>query len=196
MTERSATRPAPAEALAADWPTVPGYEILAELGRGGMGVVYQARQVSLKRLVALKVIRDGALAGPQERARFRIEAEAAARLRHPNVVQVYEAGEHQGRPYFAMELVEGGRLDRSLDGRPQPAAEAAALVRTLALAVQHAHERGIVHRDLKPANILLQEDLTQSRKDAKEDAEKRTGPKEPGPAEPSPALSDLGGLAS
>src|SRR5262245_54179002 len=124
MSERSPTGdwPAPAEAAAADWPTVPGYEGLGELGRGGMAIVYKARQVSLKRLVALKLIRDGALAGPQERARFRIEAEAVARLQHPNVVQIYEAGEHQGRPYFAMELVEGPRLDQHLAGRPQPAA--------------------------------------------------------------------------
>src|SRR5262245_15175111 len=112
MTDRSATGewPAAAGVVPAEWPTVAGYEILAELGRGGMGVVYKARQVSLKRLVALKLIRDGALAGPQERARFRIEAEAAARIRHPNVVQVHEVGEHQGRPYFAMEFVDGGSL--------------------------------------------------------------------------------------
>jgi serine/threonine protein kinase len=157
MTERPATGdwPAPAGAAPADWPTVPGYEILGELGRGGMGVVYKARQVSLKRLVALKLIRDAALAGPEERARFRIEAEAAARVRHPNVVQIYEVGEHQGRPYFAMELVEGGSLDRHLAGRPQPAAQAAEMVRTLALAVQHAHDQKVVHRDLKPANVLL-----------------------------------------
>jgi serine/threonine protein kinase len=138
-----------------DWPTVPGYEVLAELGRGGMGVVFKARQVSLKRLVALKLIRDGALAGAQERTRFRIEAEAAASMRHPNIVQIYEAGEHRGRPYFAMELVEGGSLDQHLAGQPQPAAQAAALVRTLALAVQHAHAQQVVHRDLKPANVLL-----------------------------------------
>jgi serine/threonine protein kinase len=136
-------------------PTVPGYEVLGELGRGGMGVVYKARQVSSGRLVALKVIRDGALAGPKELARFRIEAEAAASLRHPNVVEIYEVGESAGRPYFAMELVEGGSLDRHLAGRPQPAPRSAELVRTLALAVAHAHERKIVHRDLKPANILL-----------------------------------------
>ena len=138
-----------------DWPTVPGYEILAELGRGGMGVVYKARQVSSQRLVALKMIRDSALAGPQERARFRIEAEAGSRMRHPNLVEIYEVGEHAGRAWFAMELVEGGSLDQHLAGRPQPAGQAAELIRTLARAVQHAHEQKIVHRDLKPANILL-----------------------------------------
>jgi serine/threonine protein kinase len=157
MSECPDTGDWPARASPADRPTVPGYEILEELGRGGMGVVYKALQVSLKRLVALKLIRDGALAGPQERARFRIEAAAAARMRHSNIVQIYEVGEHAGWPYFAMELVEGGSLDRHLAGRPQPALQAAELVRTVALAVQHAHEHKIVHRDLKPANILLQE---------------------------------------
>jgi serine/threonine protein kinase len=162
MSEHPATAgwPAPAGAVSAEWPTIPGYEILEELGRGGMGVVYKARQVSSQRLVALKMIRDGALAGPKERARFRIEAEAAARVRHPNVVPIYEVGEHAGRPYFAMEFVAGGSLDRHLAGQPQPAPQAAELVRTLALAVQHAHEQKIVHRDLKPANILLQRKST------------------------------------
>ncbi len=160
MTDRSATGywPTPADTISADWPTLPGYEILEELGRGGMGVVYKARQVSLKRLVALKLIRDGALAGPQERARFRIEAEAVARMQHANIVQIYEAGEHQGRLYFAMELIEGSGLDKRLAGQPQPALQAAELVRTLALAVEHAHTQQVVHRDLKPANILLQKD--------------------------------------
>jgi serine/threonine protein kinase len=147
---------APVQAAPIDWPTVPGYDILEELGRGGMGVVYKARQVSLKRLVALKMIRDGALASPQARVRFRTEAEVAAGMGHPNIVQIHEVGESAGRPYLAMELVEGGSLDRHLAGRPQPAGQSAALVRTLALAVAHAHERRIVHRDLKPANILLQ----------------------------------------
>ncbi|HTU92557.1 MAG TPA: serine/threonine-protein kinase [Gemmataceae bacterium] len=148
--------PAPGEVIAADRPTIPGYEIFDELGRGGMGVVYKARQVSLKRLVALKLLRDSALASPEERARFRIEAEAAARMKHPNVVAIYEIGEHAGRPYFAMELVEGGSLDKHLAGQPLPAAQAAELLRIVALAVQHAHEQKVVHRDLKPANILLQ----------------------------------------
>jgi serine/threonine protein kinase len=150
---------------------VPGYEVLEELGRGGMGVVYKARQLGLNRLVALKMIRDGALAGPQERTRFRIEAEAAARMRHPNVVQIYEVGEHGGGPYFVMELVEGGSLDRHLAGRPLPAREAAELVRTVALAVQHAHDQKIVHRDLKPANILLQEETTTNKTNKEEERE-------------------------
>lgn len=156
MNADPATGDWPASAdVAADWPTIPGYEIIAELGRGGMGVVYKARQMSLKRLVALKLIRDGALASPEEQARFRIEAQAAARMRHPNVVAIYDIGEHAGRPYFAMELVEGGSLDKHLTGQPQPATQAAELVRIVALAVQHAHEQKVVHRDLKPANVLL-----------------------------------------
>jgi serine/threonine protein kinase len=158
MSEPPATQdwPSPAnKALATQRPSVPGYEILEELGRGGMGVVYKARQVGSERLVALKMIRDSALAGPREQARFRIEAEAVMRLGHANIVQIDEVGTHDGRPYFAMEFVEGGSLDKHLAGRPQPAAQAAALVRALALAIQHAHEQKIVHRDLKPANVLL-----------------------------------------
>src|SRR6185295_15483720 len=138
-----------------EWPSVPGYEILGELGRGGMGVVYRARQLSMQRLVALKLIRDSSLAGPRERARFRIEAEAAARMRHPNIVAILDVGEHRGRPYFAMELIDGGSLDRYLARQPQPIVQAAQLMRTLARAVEHAHQQKTVHRDLKPANILI-----------------------------------------
>jgi serine/threonine protein kinase len=160
MTERLDTTvsPEPAGAASAAWPVVPGYEVLSELGRGGMGVVYRAQQLALKRLVALKLIRDGALAGPQQRARFRIEAEAVGRMRHANIVAIYDVGEHQGRPYFAMELVEGPSLDIHLSGRPQPARQAAELAHALALAVAHAHAQNVVHRDLKPANILLGSD--------------------------------------
>lgn len=149
--------PPPSEDGAAERPTIPGYEILAELGRGGMGVVYKARQASSERFVALKIIRDSALASPDERARFRIEAEAASRMKHPHIVAISEISEHAGRPYFVMELVEGGSLDKHLAGQPKPAAQAAELLRSLALAVQHAHEQRIIHRDLKPGNVLLDE---------------------------------------
>lgn len=136
-------------------PAIPGYEILKVLGRGGMGVVYQARQTALKRLVALKMILSGGQAGEAERNRFRAEAESVARLRHPNIVQIHEVGEHAGRPFFTLECVEGGSLSRRLAGEPQPPQVAAALVETLARAVQYAHEQGVIHRDLKPANVLL-----------------------------------------
>jgi WD40 repeat protein len=120
-----------------------------------MGVVYRARQVALKRLVALKMILSGSYAGDEEVARFKSEAEAVARLQHPNIVQIYEIGEAEGRPFFALEYVEGGSLNKKLNGTPLPAREAACLVESLARAMHAAHERGIVHRDLKPANILL-----------------------------------------
>jgi lipopolysaccharide biosynthesis regulator YciM len=134
---------------------VPGYEIVGELGRGGMGVVYQARQRQLNRLVALKMILAGAHAGDAERTRFRSEAEVIARLRHPNIVQVYEIGEHEGHLFLALEFCSGGSLDRQLAGTPLPPRQAAQLVETLAHAVQAAHQADIIHRDLKPANILL-----------------------------------------
>jgi serine/threonine-protein kinase len=141
-------------------PTVPGYEVMDALGRGGMGVVYRARQVGLKRLVALKMLTPRGGADPEQLARFRAEGEAVARLKHPNIVQIYEVGEHRGQPYFSLELVEDGSLDRKLAGKPVPPSEAAALVETLARAMHYAHERGIVHRDLKPANVLLQRKAT------------------------------------
>src|SRR5262245_51802234 len=134
---------------------VPGYEIEAVLGRGGMGVVYKARHLALKRTVALKMVLAGGHAGPSELARFRIEAEAAARLQHPNIVQIHEVGEADGHPYCALEFVEGGNLAKKIAGKPLPARDAARLVEALARAMQLAHSRNVVHRDLKPANILL-----------------------------------------
>ncbi len=141
-------------------PAVPGYEVEAVLGHGGMGVVFRARHLRLNRLVALKMALAGSYAGPHERERFRREAEAVAALRHPNVVQVYEVGDADGRPYYTMEFVEGGSLAQKLTGTPQPARQAAQLLATLAEAVQAAHQRGIVHRDLKPGNVLLTADGT------------------------------------
>ena len=148
-------RSAGADGLAPERPTVPGYEILSQLGRGGMGVVYKARHTALKRTVALKMILAGAHGGPDEVARFRTEAEAAARMQHPNIVQIYEVGEHHGLPYLALELVDGGSLAGELNGKPWDNRKAVQLVAQLADAIQHAHDRGIIHRDLKPANILL-----------------------------------------
>jgi serine/threonine protein kinase len=158
MAKTSDKSPQAAQAASAgpvERPAVPGYEIVREVGRGGMGVVYLARQVTLNRQVALKIVQAGGLAVEPEPARFRAEAEAAARLQHPNVVQVYDAGVAQGRPYFAREFVEGDSLADRLQGGPRPPAEAARLVLALARAVQAAHDRGIIHRDLKPANVLL-----------------------------------------
>lgn len=134
---------------------IPGYEILGELGRGGMGVVYRARQLSLNRQVALKRILCGSHFDPELIARFRNEAEVVARLQHPNIVQIFDVGDHGATPYCALELIDGGTLAQKLAGMPQPACGAAELVRTLASAMQCVHEKGIVHRDLKPANILL-----------------------------------------
>jgi WD40 repeat protein/tRNA A-37 threonylcarbamoyl transferase component Bud32 len=137
---------------------VPGYEILGELGRGGMGVVYKARQVGLNRLVAIKMVLAGAHAGSEAIARFGREAEAVAAIQHPNIVQIYDIGEQDGMPYFSLEYVDGGNLGSLLTGAPVPSRRAAAIVETLALAVQVAHDRGIVHRDLKPINVLMTRD--------------------------------------
>jgi formylglycine-generating enzyme required for sulfatase activity/predicted Ser/Thr protein kinase len=141
-------------------PQVPGYEVKALLGRGGMGVVYKARQVGLDRFVALKMIRYAEDAGPEEQARFRAEARANARLLHPGIVQIHEVGECQGRAYFALEYCPGGSLDKQLDGTPWEAKRAARLVEKLAEAAAAAHRAGIVHRDLKPGNVLLAADGT------------------------------------
>jgi serine/threonine-protein kinase len=140
---------------AATLPRIPGYEVEAVLGHGGMGVVFRARHLRLGRTVALKMALADVYAGPHERARFQREAEAAAALRHPNVVQIHDVGDSDGRPYFTMEYVEGGNLAQKLAGTPQPARQAAALLATLARAVHAAHQGGIVHRDLKPGNVLL-----------------------------------------
>jgi eukaryotic-like serine/threonine-protein kinase len=142
--------------------TVPGYDILEELGRGGMGVVYKARHRRLQRLVALKMVLAGAHVGQIGLARFRAEAEAVAKLLHSNIVQIYETGEHDGRPYFSLEFVDGGSLDKRITESPTSPRGAARLVETLARTMDVAHQRGIVHRDLKPANILLAKISSQS----------------------------------
>ncbi len=142
---------APGRAL----PAVAGYVVEGELGRGGMGVVYRARQLALQRTVALKMLLGGPHAEPRELARFRAEAAALARLQHPNIVQIYDVGETAGRPYVVLEFVAGGSLAQHLHGMPQPVRPAAQLVETLARAVHAAHASGVIHRDLKPGNILL-----------------------------------------
>jgi WD40 repeat protein/serine/threonine protein kinase len=148
---------------------IPGYELLEELGRGGMGIVYKARQTALNRLVALKMLLSGLGISAEHLARFRVEAEALARLQHPNIVQIFEVGEHEGHPYFSMEYVDGSSLARQLRGLPQPVRPAARLVEVVARAVHAVHGCGIIHRDLKPANILLQSVFTA------EDTEDRGG---------------------
>ena len=134
------------------------YKPVIEIGRGGMGVVYRARQSSLDRQVALKMILRGALASPEDVARFQAEAEAAARLNHPNIVQVYEVGEHLGQPYFSMQHVEGTTLSRKIAEGPLPSREAARLLIPVCRGVAEAHRNGVLHRDLKPSNILIDED--------------------------------------
>jgi len=142
----------PSDAL---WPEIAGYEILGVLGRGGMGVVYKARQEGLNRIVALKMVLSPVLADPEDLGRFRTEAEAAARVQHPNIVQIHEVGTQDGRPYLCLEYVAGGTLAEHLSGRPLPPRVAAQVTELLARAMHAAHQQGVVHRDLKPANILL-----------------------------------------
>jgi WD40 repeat protein/tRNA A-37 threonylcarbamoyl transferase component Bud32 len=132
-----------------------GYEILQELGRGGMGVVYKARQLKLNRLAALKMILAGSHASGADLERFQSEARAVAQLQHPNIVQIFEVGEADGRPFFSLEFVDGGSLKDRLNGTPLQPRQAAELVLPLARAMHYAHEQGIIHRDLKPANVLL-----------------------------------------
>ncbi len=132
--------------------------MLEEIGRGATGVVYRARHQQLRRLVALKMILAGPHLSPQDRLRFRREAQAVARLKHPNIIQIYDVVEHTACPYLALELVEGTNLARWLGGVPRPAREAAQIAMVLARAVEYAHSQGVIHRDLKPANILLRGD--------------------------------------
>jgi serine/threonine protein kinase/Tfp pilus assembly protein PilN len=164
---RTASAPRPPDTPPGMPAPPPGYEILGVLDQGGMGVVYKARQRATNRVVGLKVPLAGPCAQPDQLARFRTEIEAAARLRHPNVVQIYEVGEWAGQPYFSMEYVEGGSLARQLAEAVLPARQAAELVETLATTIHAAHQQGILHRDLKPANVLIQRELTA------EDAEER-----------------------
>jgi WD40 repeat protein/serine/threonine protein kinase len=163
-------RPAPSQ--------VGDYDILAEVGRGGMGVVYKARHRGLHRLAALKMVLAGEFASPAQELRFRLEAELAARVQHPNIVQVYEIGSYDGRPFLALEWVEGGSLANRLDGKPWPPGEAASLIETLARAIDVAHNEGVVHRDLKPANILLQigKETAERDKETRRQPDKERGP--------------------
>jgi serine/threonine protein kinase len=141
-------------------PAIPGYDVEAELGRGGMGVVYRVRRQATGEVLALKMIRCVRRPTLQEYARFRVEAEALACLDHPNIVHIRDVGVWGGQPYFALEFAEGGNLRQAIGGRPQPVGYSAELVRTLALAMHHAHQRAMLHRDLKPANVLLMKDNT------------------------------------
>lgn len=160
-------------------PKIPGYEIQGILGRGGMGIVYQARQVGLNRLVALKMVVAGKYADAEHLARFKAEAEAAARLHHPHIVQIYDLGEHEGLPYLTLEFVSGGTLAGLLAGGPLEPHRAARMILAMAEAIDFAHQRGIVHRDLKPANVLLS-------------AEGRTNSTGAARSHPTPKIADFG----
>lgn len=166
-----ASRPAGPKGL----PTVPGYDVFSELGRGGMGVVYKARQVKLNRVVALKMILAGAHAGPAERMRFLREAEAVAALHHPNIVQIFEVGEHDSQPYLSLEFVDGGSLAQVIaTGKVWAFSDAATLTAQLAHTIEYAHAQGVIHRDLKPGNILLNADSGIRSADSKSNPPLRT----------------------
>jgi serine/threonine-protein kinase len=150
----------PAPKLENPLPSIPDYEVYRELGRGGMSIVYHAQHTPLKRQVALKMLLAGHYANSTELGRFRTEAEAVARLDHPNIVRIYEVGEHEDKPWVSLEYVPGGTLEGKVASTPQPEREAAHLLEAVARAVHYAHQRGIIHRDLKPANVLLTADGT------------------------------------
>ena len=154
-TNGSAVPEAPTVSEIAPPPVLGDFELLEEIGRGGMGVVYRARQQSLDRVVALKLILHGSQASPADQARFKAEVAAAAQLDHPHIVPIYEVGSDQGWQFFGMKLIEGQTLSRRIAAGPMPEREATQLVMTLARAIQYAHEHGVIHRDLKPANILM-----------------------------------------
>ena len=172
--------------------TVPGYDILSELGRGGMGVVYKARHRRLQRLVALKMVLAGAHVGQVGLARFRAEAEAVAKLLHPNIVQIFETGEHEGRPFFSLEYVEGGSLDQRIGKSPPSPRGAAQFVETLARTMEVAHQRGIIHRDLKPANILLANLGSQSSMIRQRDTDSSSMPEDHWARTTVPKIADFG----
>ncbi len=173
-------------------PIVPGYEIVGEIGRGGMGVVYRARQLGLARTVALKMVLMGFHGEPKNLARLRAEAATLARLQHPNIVQIYDVGESDGRPYFVFEFVAGGSLAHHIQGKPQQPRGAAQLVEILARAVQAAHVNGVIHRDLKPANILLRTDDGESTADEKSGAASDSLFRDPGSPFKLPKITDFG----
>ena len=145
------------QAAGLNGPQIQGYDILEEIGRGGMGVVFKARHRQLDRLVALKMLLEGPFSNPNHARRFLVEAKASARLQHPGIVQIHEVGQHEGRPFLAFEYIDGGTLAEHIRGRPIQPLAAAAIVESLARAVQFAHERSVVHRDLKPSNVMLQQ---------------------------------------
>jgi serine/threonine protein kinase len=144
-------------------PKIDGYEILGEISRGGMGVVYRARQLSANRLVAIKMIISGAAAGKKQIARFFVEAKAAANLDHPGIVPIFDVGTQDGLPFYSMALIEGQSLKDFLDDGVLPSQSAARLLLDIAKAMDYAHSRGIVHRDLKPANVLIKQRTSGSR---------------------------------
>ena len=166
VADQAATSPVRAAsrgAIVAAPPTprsIDGYEILGELGRGGMGIVFKALERRLNRVVAIKTVSETTFTAPSQLRRFLAEAEVIARLRHPNIIPIYAVGEEQGRPYFSLELAEGGNLSERLAKGPITGRQAAELVETLAQAVHAAHAAGIIHRDLKPSNVLLASDGT------------------------------------
>jgi serine/threonine protein kinase len=170
-----------------------GYEILLELGRGGMGVVYKAKQQKLNRIVALKMILAGGHASEADLARFLAEAEAVAQMQHPNIVQLFESGQHDGLPYFTLEFISGGSLSQQLGGIPLPPIDAARLVEQIARGIYYAHQRGIVHRDLKPANILLASGGREPPAGAADSTTKcTTGGSRPPLADCTPKITDFG----